>query len=180
MRHMRIVLAAVLLAGLAQAKLGRVYEIDGHIYRGREPGPHDYGELKRMGIRTILDLRGGPIHEPRDRKRAEAAGMQYISIRLSGLWEPHDWQIAKVLAVLEDPARWPIYVHCWRGSDRVGMVIACYRMHYDHWTNQQALAEARRDHMNFFEVLLRRYIEHFDPNRIGLPSREPGRGYMRR
>lgn len=82
-----------------------------------------------MGIRTVLDLRGGPIHKPRERRRAEAADMGYISIRLSGIFPPKDRQVTQVLAVMEDPERWPIFLHCWRGDDRVGLVIACYRMH---------------------------------------------------
>ena len=148
------------------AELSHVYRIDDHVYRGRQPKEGDFPELARLGIRTVLDLRGGPIHKPRERKRVESAGMQYISIRLSGIFEPHDRQIAAVLTVLEDPAREPVFVHCRRGDDRLGMVIACYRMHHDHWTNQQALDEAGRLGLSRFEILMRRYIRGFDPARI--------------
>jgi tyrosine-protein phosphatase SIW14 len=162
---MKIVSCFLLLAlcSSAPAKLREFYRIDDHIYRGRQPKRSDYPTLAQMGFKTVLDLRGGPIHKPRERKQVEAAGMQYISMRLSGFWEPHDRQMAAILAVMEDPARWPIFMHCRRGDDRLGEAIACYRMVHDHWTNQQAFEEAKRDGMSRFEVLMRRYIRHFNP-----------------
>jgi tyrosine-protein phosphatase SIW14 len=119
-----------------------------------------------MGIKTILDLRGGSIHEPWERKAVDAAGMHYVGVRLSGLLPPKDKQIAKILALLEDPARGPVYVHCRRGDDRTGMVIACYRIAHDHWSNAKALQEARNNGLSRLEPLMRRYIEKFDPARI--------------
>lgn len=153
------------------AKVPHFARVNDHIYRGKQPDKQGFAELARMGIKTVLDLRGGPLHKPRERRRVEADGMQYISIRLSGIFEPHDWQIAEALSVLEDPNRWPVFVHCWRGDDRVGMVIACYRIAHDHWTHEQALAEARRQKLNRFEFLLRSYIRHFDVQRMcaGVP-----------
>jgi protein tyrosine/serine phosphatase len=109
-----------------------------------------------MGIKTVLDSRGGRFHSPRERKLVEAAGMQYVSIRLSGIWEPKKTRIVRILALLEDPARAPMFVHCRRGDDRVGLVIACYRIAHDHWTNERALKEARMDGISPLEVLMRR------------------------
>jgi tyrosine-protein phosphatase SIW14 len=162
---MKIASCVLFLAfcGSAPAELRQFYRVDDHIYRGRQPKRADFPALAHMGFKTVLDLRGGPIHEPRERKEVEAAGMQYISMRLSGFWEPHNRQIAQILAVMEDSARWPIFMHCRRGDDRLGEVIASYRIAHDHWTNQQAFAEAKGDGMSRFEVLMRRYIRHFNP-----------------
>jgi protein tyrosine/serine phosphatase len=123
-----------------------------------------------MGIKTVLDLRGGMIHKPRERKLVEAAGMQYVSMRLSGICEPKDRQIAEILAILENPVEWPVFVHCRRGYDRVGMVIACYRIAHDHWTNQQAMEEACRFGLSRWEVLMRRYIRGFNAGKIEADS----------
>ena len=163
----------------AAAELRNLHRVDEHIYRGKQPGRSDFQELADMGIRTVLDLRGGRIHKPRERNSVESAGMQYVSIRLSGIWEPKDRQIAQALNVLEDPKRWPVFIHCWRGDDRIGMVIACYRIQHDHWTNQQALEEANRLGLHRFEMLIRRYIRHFDPGRLNVwihPAPQPAVG----
>jgi len=151
---------------LAAADEPKIFRVDDHVYRGRQPRKADFPELQKMGIRTVLDLRGGPIHKPRERKEVEAAGMQYISIRLSGIFAPQYDEIGRILAVLQDPKRTPVFVHCRRGDDRAGMVIACYRIVHDHWSNEQALAEAREHGISRFEVLMRRYVEHFDPARV--------------
>jgi hypothetical protein len=45
------------------------------------------------------------------------------------------------------------------------MVIACYRIAQDHWTNAEALAEARRNGLFPLELLMRRYVLHFQPER---------------
>lgn len=156
------------IAGAAGAQVEHLHRVDEHIYRGNQPTPAGFRELAEMGIRTDLDLRGGPVHKPRERKMVESLGMQYVSVRLSGFWEPKDRQIAQALNVMEDPSRWPVFVHCWRGADRAGMVIACYRIQHDHWTNRQALEEAGRLGLSPFETLIRQYIRHFNPNRVNV------------
>lgn len=159
-------LLLVLCIGL-HGQLSRFARIDDHIYRGMQPNPEGFAKLARMGVKTVLDLRGGRFHEPRERKQVESAGMQYISVRLSGIWAPKDAQIAKILRIVEDPKRWPIFIHCWRGEDRVGLVIACYRIAHDHWSNEQALDEARHLGLHRFEIFLEKYIRNFDPARLG-------------
>ena len=154
------------LTAAADPDIPKFARVNDHIYRGHQPRKEDYPQLARKGIHTVLDLRGGPIHEPHEQHEVEAAGMHYISLRLSGIFEPHDVQIAQILAVLQDSNRWPIFIHCRRGDDRLGMVIACYRMVQDHWTNQQALDEASSLGLSHFEVLMRRYIRGFDAARI--------------
>ncbi len=158
-----LVLALVALCTPALAELKHLVRIDGNVWRGRQPGRDDFPELAQMGFKTVLDLRGGMIHKPRERKLVEAAGMRYISVRLSGIWEPKRDQIEQALAVLEDRAHGPMFVHCRRGYDRVGLVIACYHIAHDHWTNQEALADARHNGLNRFELLMRRYISTFRP-----------------
>jgi hypothetical protein len=53
-----------------------------------------------------------------------------------------------------------------RGGDRVGLVIACYRMAHDGWTNEQAFQEASDLGLSRWEVLMRRYIRGFNPSRV--------------
>ena len=147
----------------AQAQL-HIRKIDDHVYQGRQPRPEDYKELAKMGIKTVIDLRGGAIHKPHERKEVEAAGMQYFSMRLSGLFEPHQQQMETILSMMEDPSKGPVFVHCRRGDDRTGTVIACYRIEHDHWSNKRALAEANRNGLSHLEILMRRYIRDFKPH----------------
>lgn len=157
-----LILTALLLAASDGAMIHRV---DDHVYRGSQPRKEDYPLLAKMGIRTVLDLRGGPIHKPREQKEVEAAGLRYISVRLSGFFAPTYEQMNRILGMLQGSGT-PVFVHCRLGDDRTGLVIACYRIVHDHWTNEQALAEARQNGLRRFQVLMRRYVRHFDPSRI--------------
>jgi tyrosine-protein phosphatase SIW14 len=141
------------------------HQVDANVYHGRQPSDEGMAALARMGIKTVVDLRGGPVHAPHERRLVEQLGMNYFPERLSGVFSPNYDQIARLMKVLEDPNAAPIFVHCRRGCDRVSEVIACYRMIHDHWTNQQAFDEARANHISPLEVLMRHYILHFDPAR---------------
>ena len=63
-----------------------------------------------------------------------------------------------------------MFVHCRRGDDRAGMDFGCYRIVHDHWTNEQAVAEAREHAISRFEVLMRRYLKDFDASRTEAPA----------
>ena len=138
-----------------------LYRVDNNIYRGQQPTRQDIANLASSGIRTVLDLRGVLDHKPWEQQAVEAAGMRYIRVGLSGFFAPTQHQIDKILEVLDNPALGPIFVHCRRGADRSGVVIACYRITHDHWTNAQAMEEARQQGFSRLEVLMQRYIRHF-------------------
>ena len=69
---------------------------------------------------------------------------------------------AAVLSLLNDNSAWPVFVHCRRGADRTGTAIACYRIAHDHWTNQQALGEAKTFGMSSLEVAMQHFILRFN------------------
>jgi protein tyrosine/serine phosphatase len=47
------------------------------------------------------------------------------------------------LAFVRDTANQPVYVHCEAGKGRTGTACACYRIAVDHWSADQAIAEAK-------------------------------------
>jgi protein tyrosine/serine phosphatase len=148
-----------------------VYRVDENVFRGKQPTKAEIPELATRGIKTVLDLRGGLGHQQWERQAVEAAGMKYVRVGLSGLFGPTQQQIDSILAVLENPGLGPIFVHCRRGADRSGLVVACYRIDHDHWTNAQAMQEAREQGFSRLEVLMRRYIEHFAPKKAPAAGR---------
>jgi|SRR5579872_418884 len=149
--------------------ISRFSSVNDHIYRGGQPGPKALEQLARLGVRTIIDLREGD-HTADEEKFVVAAGMRYVHVPMAGLSAPTDDQIAKVLALLGDSATGPVFVHCKRGADRTGTVVACYRIRHDHWDNQKALAEARKNGMSFFERGMQNYILHFGAAPPASPS----------
>jgi tyrosine-protein phosphatase SIW14 len=133
------------------------HQVDEHIYRGAQPSAQGFASLATFGIKTVIDLRG----ESSEDITVQGAGMRYVRLPWREFKAPTDSQIEALLRLLNDSSDWPVFVHCRRGADRTGTAIACYRIAHDHWSNQQALAEAKSYGMSSLEVAMQHYILHF-------------------
>ena len=157
----------VLAGGLASAPIDpgvtNFHQVNEKIYRGAQPCAASFQKLAKIGIKTILDLRNEPDLWPAEKRAVEQAGMRFVSVPMYGMSAPTADQMAKALAVLNDPAATPVFVHCRRGADRTGTVIACYRISAQHWQNQKALAEARSLGMSWIEFAMHHYILGYRP-----------------
>jgi len=51
------------------------------------------------------------------------------------------WQYEQFFRMMDDPANWPVAVHCQGGRHRTGTLAALFRMEYDRWPAERALAE---------------------------------------
>jgi tyrosine-protein phosphatase SIW14 len=49
----------------------------------------------------------------------------------------------RLLALLDDPATYPVLIHCRAGLHRTGVMTAVYRMEYAGWTPGQAIEELK-------------------------------------
>jgi tyrosine-protein phosphatase SIW14 len=136
--------------------------VNDNVYRGGQPSREGIKHLAKIGVRTVIDLRGGREHSSEEGQLVEAAGMRYVHVPMNGLAAPTDQQIAKVLDLLDDASAAPVFVHCRRGVDRTGTVIACYRIRHDHWDNRKALQEARMSGLSWVERGMQQYILRFE------------------
>jgi uncharacterized protein (TIGR01244 family) len=137
------------------------HTVDEHLYRGAQPTPEGIKTLARLGIKVVIDLREGHEHAGLEKKLVESAGMKYVNVPMRGLNAPTDEQMATVFALLGDSSGWPMFVHCKRGADRTGTVVACYRISHDHWRNEKALREAKLYGMSKVERAMQHYILQF-------------------
>ncbi len=115
---------------------GRVNE---NYFRGSQPKADDMADLKRYGIKTVIDLRNDRLDE--SEIWAKTAGLQYFHIPLSTKKPATSDEISNYLKLVNDPANWPIYVHCKGGRHRTGEMTAIYRMTNQNWTADQAYKE---------------------------------------
>jgi protein tyrosine/serine phosphatase len=138
-------------------------KVDDQVYRGAQPTEPGFAALAKLGIHTVLDLRDEGGRSSREGIIVRKLGMQYVNIHLAGYVAPTAEQISKTLALLEDPKRAPVFIHCRRGADRTGTIIALYRIEHDHWTNDQALKEAKEMRMASRERLMQALIMKFKP-----------------
>ena len=141
--------------------LPNFHRVTARLFRGGRPTREGMAALERLGVRTIVDLRDRSGISFVDRKRARAQGIRYHRIPLGKLRGPTRAAMARILRILADPESGPVYVHCRRGSDRTGTVIACHRIANEGWTAEEAIAEAREFGMIKIEFLKRVFIRHF-------------------
>jgi protein tyrosine/serine phosphatase len=126
----------------------RPIEVDeGKVYRGERPEHwYDLTRLKTKGIKTILSLEygfrawfDGNLNE--EVEWASGTDIDVLSIRMNGLLPPSHLELNAALVMLTNPAKYPIYVHCYHGVDRTGFVIAAYRVRVQGWSFQAAYNE---------------------------------------
>ena len=143
--------------------LPNFYKVDDHVYRGAQPSASGFHNLAQMGVKTIIDLRGSEHDLDAEKRIVEANGMRYISIPMLGMHKPTDQPISTARSLMNDPAAGPVFIHCQRGADRTGAVVACYRIGHDHWMQAKALHEARSFGMSWYQRDLQHYVRHYQP-----------------
>lgn len=167
----RIFLAAAIIAVVALSSVGQTevryeelpnfHRVNSQLYRGGQPKAGGISKLAALGIKTIVNLRQTDDDTRAEARAAEAAGLRYFNIPMPGTSKPTDEQMNRALAVINAPENQPVFVHCKRGSDRTGTVIACYRIRKDGWTAHDAKQEAAHYGMWRMELGMKHYIEDF-------------------
>jgi len=141
------------------------HQVNEHVFRGGQPVDAGWNSLAHLGIKLVVDLRPASEHPIQAEERAvEAAGMNYVNVPMRGVGTPLADTVSKVLALMISNSSEPVFVHCRRGSDRTGTVVACYRILHDHWENQKALQEARSYGMLRMERGMMHFIQNFTPS----------------
>jgi protein tyrosine phosphatase (PTP) superfamily phosphohydrolase (DUF442 family) len=146
--------------------VGNFQKVNDHIYRGAQPTGDGFTNLKKLGIETVVDLREPGDRSALEQKVVTAAGMHYVSVPMYGMSMPSNESVQKVLGILEDTSTGPVFVHCRRGADRTGAVIACYRVEHDLWKNKQALAEAKSMGMSWLGKAIQSYVLKYQPRNL--------------
>ena len=100
-------------------------KISDRLYRGAQPDAQGIANLKRLGVKLIVNLRmPGEVWKD-EASLAEVAGIQYTNFPMSGFARPSENQIRQILTLFES-ATGPVFVHCLHGCDRTGTVVACH------------------------------------------------------
>lgn len=146
-------------------------EINGHIYRGAAPSPVALQELRALGVKVILDLRLAGEGAEAESLEVRKLGMKYINVPLSAWSAPTQAQIEHIFPLLFHSDTEPVFIHCRRGKDRTGAVLACYRIQHDNWNNRRALEEANSYGMSRLERSMRAFVLQFTP--VILPDLRP-------
>jgi len=126
------------------------------LHRGAQPTPEGFAELKRIGVKTVIDLRA--LHS--DQYKLQGTGLQYVRIYCKA-WHPEDEDVVKFLQVVRDPKNQPVFVHCQHGADRTGMMVAAYRVVEQGWSVEDAAKELDRFGFHTIWTDIAKYLKSF-------------------
>jgi uncharacterized protein (TIGR01244 family) len=145
----------------AYSELPNFHQVNENLYRGAQPQRGGLKKLSELGIKTVINLRGASDDTRKEQAEAEASGMRYFNIPMSALGRPTDEQVERALAVIDGRENWPVFVHCQRGADRTGVIIAVYRILRDRWSAELSIDEAKRFGMAGVQFRKKDYISDY-------------------
>lgn len=173
-----LLISLLTLATYAQAAnpIGNFFKVNDGLYRGARP-MNDSSVVylsKDIGIKTIINLQGGdltssfypiiPWLEPgelpevrqHEKELGVNLGMNVINTPLNSLdaiTNAEDKLIDQTLEVMHDETNLPVFIHCEHGKDRTGLLIALYKVKYEHANIEAAHTEwVQKGHSTFSQI----------------------------
>jgi protein tyrosine phosphatase (PTP) superfamily phosphohydrolase (DUF442 family) len=147
-------------------------KISDQLYRGAQPRIGSIGQLKAMGITTIVDLRGEDVTmRDQEKKEADSLGFRFVSIPVSGWSTPTNDEIAQFLSLFDGHSKERVFVHCRLGEDRAGVFVAMYRIAIQKWSPEQALDEMYFFGFNgFWHPAMISFVHNFPARLTSVPA----------
>jgi protein tyrosine phosphatase (PTP) superfamily phosphohydrolase (DUF442 family) len=116
--------------------LPNLHKVSDDLYRGAQPTAEGFRELKKLGIKTVVNL----CSNHSDLDDMDDLGLGYVSIPMHA-WHPEQEDVVQFLKVVADPTKTPVFVHCQHGADRTGGICAAYRVAVQGWKVEDAIKE---------------------------------------
>jgi protein tyrosine/serine phosphatase len=113
-----------------------LYKINDNLYRSAQPTKQGMKNLKKLGIKTIINLRA--FHSDRDEMRGTVLLDEELSVKT---WHIEDEDVIRVLRIIRKKENGPFLIHCHHGADRAGVMSAMYRIVEQGWSKDEAIRE---------------------------------------
>ena len=130
------------------------------VYRGPRP---DFNELRKLPIGTVFSLEDDLSAVGAERGKANKAGFVFVSWPMSESAAPSAQLLRRIVEDINGYKADGVYVHCRRGIDRTGYVVAAYRMIAEGWSFERAYREVlAHGHSEFYYSGWRASLEELD------------------
>lgn len=145
----------VVLAGA-----GNLNQVTPNLYRSAQPTAQGFKNLAAsLHIQTDLNLRNG--YEELDLLKGTEIAGEHVPMTT---FITQDGVIKALKIIIAAQKKGPVLVHCQRGADRTGAVMAMYRIVFQGWSKQKALDEMEHGGYAFNPILINipYFINHAD------------------
>ena len=122
---------------------------EGKVYKSGVIPPNEIESyVKEYHIKSIVDLRfpgtNDLVNNPEIPKELTAEqdavkklkGVNYFNNGSDQV--PKQENLDRFFKIMDNPANYPVLIHCYHGVGRAEMYSALYRIEYEHFTNEQA------------------------------------------
>lgn len=113
-----------------------LHKVSETLYRGAQPTQEGFENLRKLGIKTVINLRD---HHS-DEDLLQNVDLRYVSIPID-TWDIKTQTVIEFLRTASDSNAAPVFVHCQHGADRTGTMVAAYRMVIQNWDSNRAILE---------------------------------------
>lgn len=154
----------------AAALIPNLSVVSANLVRGAQPSVPALSLLKSAGIKTIVNLRNEDILVAQEGAAAKRAGLNYVNIPMALFETPTKQQFQKFLNIVDKDG--PVFVHCQKGEDRTGTMVAVYRMARENWDPNRAYREMTAMGFKTFLGSLSGAVFDYSAS-LGRPARRP-------
>ena len=143
--------------------VGNFYKVTDYLYRSEQPTQEGMKNLKKMGIKTVINLRA--FHFDLDEIKKTGLLNEELSVKT---WHIEDEDVIRVLRIIRKRENGPFLMHCWNGADRVGVMCAMFRIVEQGWTKDEAIQEMVKGGYGFHAAWrnIIEYVKNVDVERI--------------
>ncbi|QVL34664.1 tyrosine-protein phosphatase [Telmatocola sphagniphila] len=178
-----LLLVAVIIGGpfayashnLKQIRNFRVL-VPGKVYRsGQASLERTKKTIEELGIKSVISLRdarpgASTAQYDAEENLVRSMGLNYLKLtprawgRENGQEPEVQPNVDQFLKLLDNPKNYPIWIHCFAGTHRTGAYCAIYRMEYEHWSNEKAMAELKElGYINLDNENIHDYLDGYKP-----------------
>ena len=125
----------------AEIPITNFHQVADGLYRGGRPSRDGLKALSNVGFKTVLSFRWRKAPIAVERAYVEELGMKFINIPLNYWSLPKQDEVDAFFEIVDDARHYPIFVHCFHGADRTGLLMAIYRVVRCGWSFQDAYKE---------------------------------------
>ncbi len=146
-------------AAVERQGLPNLYKISADLYRGGQPEKSGIEELKKLGIKTIINFRTSN----KDQRLIKGYTFNYYHLPMNAFF-PRKEKFSRFLEIVSDPAKVPVFIHCKHGADRTGVAAALYRIKIQKWNPDEAINEMVNGGYHFHKIHnhLKSFIKEFE------------------
>lgn len=139
------------------------HQVSAELFRSGQPNKNEAKSMEEIGIESFLNLR----LRVDDKKAIKGTSIKGYRVPIKTKKITYN-DMVEALKTFNVAAK-PVLIHCRRGSDRTGCFVACYRIAFQDWNKEDAIAELLNEEYGYYDGLfpeILKIVQELDPEQL--------------